>query len=329
MTPVTRGIRILKDFPAERQLGARKPAALTADGLIVPFAPASPAEQGKIAAGVAELLRLGFRIDNPRALPSEGYFSGTTAHRRREFLSAIECFDTKALIAVRGGYGSNYLLDDLKIPAAASPKIIMGFSDLTSLQIYLWQRRRWVTFYAPMLAAGLDAGAEVTKGYHQKSFLTAMQSTSSGWQVDLQGEALCTGQAEGVLLGGCLTLVETSLGTSWELGTKDSILLLEDRGMKPWQVDRALMHLLQAGKLQHLRGIVLGDFPECESPVAGSPTVRDVCHRLLSPLGIPVVFGAPVGHTTRPMLTLPLGVSARLTSKGEGLLEILEPAVVA
>jgi muramoyltetrapeptide carboxypeptidase len=104
-------------------------------------------------------------------------------------------------------------------------------------------------------------------------------------------------------------------------------LLLEDRGMKPWQVDRALMHLKQAGKFEGVRGMVLGDFPECEAPVAGSPTVQDVCQRILKPLGIPIVFGAPVGHTARPMLTLPLGVRARLRASGAGALEILEAAV--
>ena len=145
----------------------------------------------------------------------------------------------------------------------------------------------------------------------------------------MRGETLRGGEAEGRVLGGCLTLVETTLGTSWELETSGSILLLEDRAMKPWQVDRALMHLLQAGKFKAVRGMVLGDFPECEAPVAGSPTVRDVCHRILSPLGIPVVFGAPVGHTTRAMLTVPLGVDGKLIARGEGMLEILEPAVTA
>jgi len=98
--------------------------------------------------------------------------------------------------------------------------------------------------------------------------------------------------------------------------------------MKPYQVDRVLMHLKQAGKLDGVKGIVLGDFPECEPPLQGSPTVRDVCARILGPLGVPIVFGAPVGHTMRPMLTLPLGVQARLSAKGEGTLEILEPAVI-
>jgi muramoyltetrapeptide carboxypeptidase len=97
--------------------------------------------------------------------------------------------------------------------------------------------------------------------------------------------------------------------------------------MKPYQIDRVLMHFKQAGKLEGVKGIVLGDFPECEAPVAGSPTVRDVCARILGSLGIPVVFGAPIGHTLRPMLTIPLGVNARLDARGGGSLEILEAAV--
>jgi muramoyltetrapeptide carboxypeptidase len=122
--------------------------------------------------------------------------------------------------------------------------------------------------------------------------------------------------------------VETTLGTPWELETRGAILILEDRGMRPWQVDRALIHLKQAGRFDGIRGIVLGDFPECEPPMAGSPTVRDVCTRILGAMDVPVVFGAPVGHTQRPMLTVPLGVKARLSAKGEGAIEILEPAVV-
>ena len=130
-----------------------------------------------------------------------------------------------------------------------------------------------------------------------------------------------------VVLGGCLTLLETTLATPWELGTGGCILLLEDRGMKPWQIDRALMHLMQAGKFRGVAGIVLGEFPDCEPPVAGSPTAKEVCERILRPLDIPIVYGAAVGHTPRPMLTVPLGIRARLTAEGSGTLEFLETAV--
>ncbi len=99
--------------------------------------------------------------------------------------------------------------------------------------------------------------------------------------------------------------------------------------MKPYQLDRMLLHLKQAGKFAGVRGIVLGDFPDSETPEGSSVTVADVCRRVLGPLRIPIVYGTPVGHTTRPMLTMPLGVRARLQAAGEGRMDILEPAVTA
>ena len=306
---------------------ARKPRGLAGDGMWLPFSPASPAERERMDAGLAELSRLGFRVAKGASLTPEGYFAGSITERRSEFLDALNREDIGALVGVRGGYGSNYLLDELQVTSPANPKIILGFSDITSLQIYLWQRHCWVTFYGPMLAAGFEAGEGSACGYDRKSLLAALQNSASGWQLNLQGEVMQAGEAQGRLLGGCLTLVETTIGTPWELDTAGAILVLEDRGMKPWQVDRALTHLQQAGKFGDVRGIVLGDFPECAAPVAGSPTVHDVCRRILAPLGVPIVFGAPFGHTDRPMLTLPLGVNARLSAQGEGVLEILEPAV--
>jgi muramoyltetrapeptide carboxypeptidase len=208
-------------------------------------------------------------------------------------------------------------------------KAVVGFSDLTTLQIYLWQKCGWVTFYGPMVAAGFNAGADATMGYDESSFSQATGKTDGGWRLRLRGEPVLTGKAAGRVLGGCLTLVEATIGTPWELDTRESILVLEDRAMKPYQVDRVLMHLKHAGKLANVRGIVLGEFPESEPVVAGAPDVKEVCSRILRPLGVPIVFGSPVGHTTRPMLTIPLGIQARLDADDEGTLEFLEPAVMA
>ena len=120
-------------------------------------------------------------------------------------------------------------------------------------------------------------------------------------------------------------MIETSLGTPWELDTDGAILVLEDLLMKPYQVDRSLMHMKQAGKFEGVKGIILGEFPQCDPPEGGE-TVRSVAARVLSPLKIAILWGAPVGHTDRAMLTLPLGVSAELVSEGEGTLRVLEAA---
>ncbi len=307
----------------------RKPKAIKPGACFKIISPASPADSKKTQAGIVELQRLGFSVQPGKARPPEGYFADAAAARCSEFLSAIADPSVQAIVALRGGYGSTYLLDGLSAVPLAFPKFLIGYSDITSLHIFLWQRLGWVSFYGPMVAAGLDAGAGRVGGYDEESFRHALCDTQSGWSLELQGEPINGGETQGLLVGGCLTTLEGTLGTPWELNTDGAILILEDRAMKPFLVDRSLMHLKQAGKLAGVRGIVLGDFPECEPPVAGSPTVVDVCRRILAPLGVPIVWGVPIGHTKRPMLTLPLGVEARLRAQSGGTLEILEPAVVA
>ncbi len=313
---------------SHREIFAVKPKALHEGSKLALFSPASPASQANLAAGRAELQRLGFTLEPPHSFPSIGYFAGSQEERMMEFAKGTQKKEIAGLIAARGGYGSSHLFDSKFNSRLSEPKCVVGFSDLTALQVYLWQIRQWITFHGPMAAAGFSSGAGNPTGYDEESFLKAVRSTRSGWSIALRGETLVGGTAEGRLLGGCLTLLQTTLGTGWEIDTRGAILLLEDRGMKPYQVDRALLHLLQAGKFQDVRGIVLGEFPECETPKEGGPSVRDVCEAILRPLGVPIVFGAPVGHTNRPMLTMPLGVKARLEANGTGTLEILEPAVV-
>jgi muramoyltetrapeptide carboxypeptidase len=304
----------------------QKPKALRKGSRFAVIAPASPGKSVLVAAGQKELERLGFSVALPENLPPDGYFASSANARHSEFLNALADPASDATIAARGGYGSVYLLDQ-GLPKSLPLKPLIGFSDLTTLQIYLWQKHRWVGFYGPMLAAGLDRGAGAPGGYDEASFQNALGKTSGSWTIPLQGETLQMGSAEGIVLGGAMTLLEATIGTPWELDTDGAILILEDRAMKPYQIDRVLMHLKHAGKLSKIHGLVLGDFPDCKPPVAGSPSVRDVSERILGPLGIPIVYGAPIGHTARSILTIPLGVRAGLKAEGSGTLEILEPAV--
>ena len=290
------------------------------------IAPASPVEEAALRNGCAEIERLGFVPKwDPRVLARQGYFAGSAEERSAKFQAAFDDAESAAIICARGGYGAGYLLEQIQPRKLLSPKALIGYSDITLLQLYLWRKKRWVSFYGPMAAAGLEGGADNAMGYDRESFLQALTQTSHGWTLDLRGETLIFGEAAGIILGGCLTLVEATLGTPWEIQTGGSILLLEDRAMKPYQVDRALIHLRQAGKLKGIRGVLLGEFIECDAP-PGSPTTREVFERIIGPLKIPVVWGAPVGHSSRAMLTVPLGVKARLVAHGSGRLEILEPA---
>ncbi|MGB6483575.1 MAG: LD-carboxypeptidase [Candidatus Acidiferrales bacterium] len=303
-----------------------KPPPLEPGNAVRVIAPASPVEEDALRRGCAELERLGYEAKwDPRVLARQSYFAGSAEERLAKLLLALDENASHAVFCARGGYGSGYLLERLEPRRLKSPKLFVGFSDITLLQLFLWRKKRWVSFYGPMVGAGLDKGANVPGGYDSESFQQALAQASHGWKLDLRGETLFFGHAEGTIIGGCLTLVEATLGTPWEIQTSDAILLLEDCTMKPYQVDRALIHLRQAGKFKGVRAMVLGEFPECEPP-AGGPTVRNVFERILEPLKIPVVWGAPVGHTPRAMLTVPLGVNARLVAQGSGRLEILEPA---
>ena len=293
-------------------------------------APASTAKEERIKRGCETLEGIDFRVKRYTSKRHpEGYFSAPLAERRKHLQTALTSASIRAVFCSRGGYGSTEILDGLAAARLKQAKIFCGFSDLTAVHIFLWQKLRWVTFYGPLVAGGFDAGPNATGGFDPDTFMWAMTATNTGWTAPLEGETFKCGEAEGTMLGGCLTLIETSIGTPWELDTRGSILLLEDRGVKPYQLDRMLLHLKQAGKFEGVRGIIFGDFPESEPPEGSSVTVADVCRRVLGPLHIPIVYGAPVGHTTRPMLTIPLGVRVKLHATGEGRLDILEPAVRA
>jgi muramoyltetrapeptide carboxypeptidase len=308
----------------------RKPLALVPGSTIAVVAPASSAKEERIQRGCETLQSLDYRVKRyPAKSNAQGYFSAPLTERSKQLQSALTGPDIRAVFCSRGGYGSTEILEGLAAPRLKQARIFCGFSDLTSVHIFLWQKLRWVTFYGPLVAGGFDAGPNATGGFDPDTFMCAMTATNSSWTAPLQGETFTRGNAEGTMLGGCITLIETSIGTPWELDTRGSILLLEDRGVKPYQLDRMLMHLKQAGKFAGVRGIVLGDFPDSETPEGSTVTVADVCRRVLGPLRIPIVYGAPVGHTTRPMLTIPLGVRTKLHASGEGRIEFLEPAVRA
>jgi muramoyltetrapeptide carboxypeptidase len=304
-----------------------KPPALTNGSAVRVISPASPAERASFGYGVAELERLGYRVllASPE-LRAEGYFAGPLAKRAAELKAALLDEDASAMVCARGGYGSASVLSAMDVKRAR-PKLLVGYSDITMLHAFLWSRWRWASLYGPMVGAGFDKGADRPGGYDRASWGEATSGNRRQWCISLGGEPLFRGESSGVIAGGCLALVQTTLGTPWELDTRGTILLLEDRGVKPYQLDRMLVHLAQAGKLRGVRGIVLGEFPDSNPPGDSQVTVRDVCRRLLGPLRVPVVFGAAIGHTPRAMLTVPLGVRARLVASGEGRLEILEPAV--
>ena len=223
---------------------------------------------------------------------------------------------------------SNYLLELLDLKKIKShPKIFVGYSDLTSLLTYFTDSAGLVTFHGPMV--NKDFGS--VDGVDQFSWERAL-SGSSEWMLESGPEvkSLVEGDAEGILYGGCLSILVASLGTPYEIETAGTILFIEDIAAKPYQIDRMLMQLKLAGKLADVRGIVFGEMVDCIQTKDQKYTLEEVVLRVVGGLGIPVAYGLRSGHVSRGNITLPFGVRASLSVRAAGVeVKILEAATAA
>jgi len=188
----------------------------------------------------------------------------------------------------------------------SNAKFFCGCSDVTTLLTYLCDRAGLVVCHGPMLQK--DAQPD---GVDEASWYAATLGELYVQDFGEQVQVLIPGHAEGTLYGGCLSLLCASLGTPYEIETRDSILLIEDVAEPAFRIDRMLMHLKLAGKLGQVRGIIFGEMLDCARGAEGY-TLPDVVLRVVGDLGVPVVYGLPSGHVTRRNITIPLGVAAQL-----------------
>jgi muramoyltetrapeptide carboxypeptidase len=301
-----------------------KPPALRPGDLIGVVAPASNIKPDMLAEGCRELERLGYRtLYRPGITTTHRYFSGTVERRAAEFLEMLRNPDVRAIFCARGGYGSGRIIPYLEPELLrANPKIINGSSDITSLLSHL-DRSGLVGFHGPMVATALRLGEA---GYNRSILLGVLKGDAV--RFPLAGTSvLRPGSAEGRLTGGCLTLVAATLGTPYEIDTADSILILEDQDTKPYQIDRMLTQLKQAGKFEGVRGIVFGEMLNCMQNVTQGYSLEEVIMDVLDDERIPILYGFPTGHTSGPNVLVPFGIRARLTLGADSVFEMLEPAV--
>lgn len=314
-----------------------KPPALRPGDTIGIVAPASNIKTELLEAGCAALRKRGYQpfyFDS--ILEQELYFAGTPERRARELEEMFTRDDVRAIICARGGYGANYLLRALDLQKiAAHPKIFMGYSDITTLLTWFADAAGFVTFHGPM--ATKDFATQ--DGVDAASWDAALGGIAA-WELasgaDSSVKPLVEGAAEGVLYGGCLSMLAASLGTPYEIQTAGTILFVEDVATKPYQIDRMLMHLKLAGKLDDVRGIIFGEMLDCiQNPASVQNkdqgyTLEEVVLRVVGDLGIPIAFGLRSGHVSRRNVMLPIGVKAALNvSAREVSLKILESATTA
>src|SRR6266550_8876325 len=290
-------------------------------------APASNIQHDHLDAGCDMLRRLGYKpfyLDS--IFDQDLYFAGSAERRARELEEMFVRDEVRAILCARGGYGSNYLLGKLNLAEIARhPKIFVGYSDNTTLLTHFLDSTGLITFHGPMVTKDF-AHAD---GVDLSSWEAALTGRSE-WAVpsDSGMKPLVEGSADGVLYGGCLSMLAASLGTPYEIRTAGTILFLEDVATKPFQIDRMLMQLKLAGKLESVRGIIFGEMTDCvQQKKDQGYTLEEVVLRVVGDLGIPVAFGLRSGHVSRRNVTLPIGVRAELSvNSREARLTIFEAA---
>lgn len=303
-----------------------KPRALRRGDTVGIVAPASNIKRDLLEKGCDVLRSLGyvpFYLES--ILEQDLYFAGSAKRRARELEEMFTRDEVRAIVCARGGYGANYLvtrLDPAKL--TSHPKIFVGYSDITTLLTCFSDSLGLVTFHGPMVTKdfALDDGVDLA------SWGAALGGVGS-WEIGGGSGArgLVDGSVEGVLYGGCLSLLVASLGTVHEMRTAGTILFLEDVNARPFQIDRMLMQLKLAGKLNAVKGIVFGEMLDCAQTKDQGYTLEEVVLRIVGDLGIPVAFGLRSGHVTRKNITLPIGVRAALHVSGTDVqLKILEAA---
>jgi muramoyltetrapeptide carboxypeptidase len=305
-----------------------KPAALRAGARLAVLSPASMPVPEKVQLGVERLRALGYvPVLTDHALDRGPlYYAGTREERLADLHAAFADPEIDGIICTRGGWGSAELLPYLNADLIrANPKVFIGYSDHTSLHCWMQNEANLVTYYAPMVAA--DFARE--NGVDQPSWDQCF-SGAGDWTLGPQAglRVLRPGVADGVLLGGCISILAQSLGTPYAARTENSMLFLEDIGTKPYQWDRILLHLRYAGRLDSVRGIVFGDMTQCVAAEEFDYLEQAILHSLRDFAG-PIAIGLRCGHVSAPNITLPLNVRVRLDlSNSNGpQLRFLESAV--
>lgn len=299
-----------------------KPPHLELGDAVGIVAPASaPAAPQNIDLCIAAVEKLGFK---PRLAPHArnrwGFLAGTDRDRASDLMKMFINPKIRAVFCVRGGYGTARLLPLLDYNLIRkNPKVLVGYSDITSLHCALLVKSGLVSFHGPMLNSDFMKGT--CPGFTVQSLLRTITVPRPPGSV-CQGysgravEGLRPGTVSGRLVGGNLSILCASLGTPYQPSFRKRILFFEDVDEVPYRFDRMLTQLLNSGHLHEVAGIAIGINKNCKDPKAKTAgeyrqSLLDVIRERLSPLGVPVVVGLPFGHVASNA-TLPLGAGALL-----------------
>ncbi|MBX7147501.1 LD-carboxypeptidase [bacterium] len=298
-----------------------KKAKQLRDGDIIGIAAsASPFEKDKFLAAVEHLRSKDYKVFyKDDIFEKKNYLAGNDARRAKELLSLLSNKKINALFFARGGYGMMRILPFVdKMMKPSHPKIVMGYSDITPLLNYLTQKKKWITFYGPVVAKDLTPPVDLLTEKTLFQTLTGIVQKPF-YQFD---ETVCLkkGRAQGMLTGGCLSLIISTLATPYELDTTNKILFFEDINEKPYAVDRMLTQLKLAGKLKKAKGIIFGNFVNGGENEHYIETIKDV----LKDFKGPVLYNFPAGHGAQKV-TLAFGAKVELNATNKTLKYLESP----
>ncbi|MCP4038224.1 MAG: LD-carboxypeptidase [bacterium] len=298
----------------------RKPRALKRGATLGIAAPAGPIDAERLEAGTAMLRKLGFETVHAEDITREaGYLAGSDERRAEEFMGLVKDPDVDGIVCARGGYGCHRIIAHLDADIVRkNAKAVIGYSDITTLLLWQLKQAGLMGFHGPMFDRPESLSTE-----SQRAVAAAL--LGQGAPPRIAGRPLQRGWGEGRLTGGSLKLVVGSLGTPWEIDTRDAILLFEDTNEAPYSIDRMLMQLVAAGKFERVVGIGIGALSDCTNPTRPRPTAAEVCEEILTPLGVPIVSELPFGHCDHH---LPWALGSRAAIDADrGEIELLELAV--
>lgn len=264
--------------------------------------------------GIEYLQKRGFTIKQGQYLcKPHGYFAGTDEERLADLQAMYHDHDVDIILCTRGGWGGLRLVDQLDYDLIReNPKPLIGYSDITTLQLAIWARASVPSFSGPMLAVEMGKGIS---SFSEQHFWDQLLNTGPEYVLDFSTTKTTIfrpGRATGRLLGGCLALVTSLLGTPYSPDYQGAILFLEDTGEKPYRIDRYLAHLQQAGIFGQINGLILGEFLDCDpGQDEVSFSLLEIFDHYFAKADYPVLLEFPYGHGEQ-IFTMPLGVLANL-----------------
>ncbi len=294
-----------------------KPPKLKYGDLIDIISPASsPKNISMLEKGIQFLKNKRFKVNvSEYYLERVGYLAGDDEKRYKDLKDAL-LSNSNAVLCTRGGYGCARLmpfLEEKYIPF--SPKVFMGYSDITTLNLYLYKKYNLITYYGPMV--GVEFGKDdFEKSFTWKYFKYFIEKNPDNFKIPdlpyMKMEPLIKGKAEGILIGGCLCIIEGLIGTPYEPDWNGKILFLEEVGEPVYKIDRMLMHFANVGIFEKVSGIIIGECVDCEKK-EDIIKLKDVFYGIFKRYNKPVIINAPFGHGDEKII-FPNGINCYMNA---------------